>query len=444
MRGPSRGATIADFARWIRANMTDPMRRLEGDLTTAEISAPFGIEPPQILWIESLGTRRARALSAGDDFSIGSHDGAGIVVADPTVSRVHCQVRVRDNRVIVHDLASRNGLRVGCIRVDEVRMVNGVPVELGRSRIWLDGAGAGSAPSDGARPLPGMAGSSPVMSELAARVRKIAPLRLPALIRGDTGTGKELVARALHDLGAAPKAPFVVCNAGALARDLAASELFGHESGAFTGAQRARRGAFQRADGGTLFLDEIGALAPDLQASLLRVVENGCVLPLGAEREVPVRVRLVTATCEPLEARVAQGTFRRDLYERLAVCVVRVPPLSARREDIGAIAAHLLRSGDLSEWTLSSCAKALLAGQAWPGNVRQLRNVLVQACLLAEEKQITARDVAAALRSGDDPSTIQLAPSDARALLAATSGNVSRAARLARVPRSTFRDKLKA
>jgi DNA-binding NtrC family response regulator len=294
-----------------------------------------------------------------------------------------------------------------------------------------------------APPLRQLIGRSRPMRQLAAAVRQIAPLRLPALLRGESGTGKDLVARAIHEESGRAEAPFVALNCAAIARDLAESELFGHRRGAFTGALRERRGAFQEAHQGTLFLDEIATLAPELQAKLLRAVEEGAVRPLGTEALVPVDVRLVVATCEPLEALVAERLFRADLYERLAVCRIHLPPLRDRADDIPLLARHLLEMSDLSACELSPGVLAALRAHRWPGNVRELRNVLVQAALRAGGQRVLPEHVTSVLAERAPPLRRRVTPADALRVFEEVGGNISAAARRADVPRSTMRDLLR-
>ncbi len=249
------------------------------------------------------------------------------------------------------------------------------------------------------------------------------------------------MARALHDVGPRRGGPFVVLNGAAISRELVESELFGHQRGAFTGAVKDRRGAFREASGGTLFLDEIGAVPPELQAKLLRAVEEGAVRPVGGESSLPVDVRLVAATCEPLEAMVAARRFRADLYERLAVCVIAVPPLRDRPDDLPALCRHLLTVSDLGDRILSHDAMAALRGHRWPGNVRELRNVLVQTAVSAGTV-LEAEHVAAVLaeRSGR---ARRIEADEALRIFEEAGRNVSAAARRADLPRTTMRDLLR-
>jgi DNA-binding NtrC family response regulator len=380
--------------------------------------------------------------SAGKD---PPHDGSvftgasAVRIEDATVSARHCRVTHAGGVVEVVDLGARNGLRVGGLRVPRAALPMGGTFEIGRTLVRVQPV----TPSPGrpGPPLAGLVGGSWAMRALAGAVRRMAPLRLPVLIRGETGSGKDLTARALHDEGPRSGRPFVAINAAAISRELAESELFGHKRGAFTGAVRDRRGAFREANGGTLFLDEIGAVPLDLQVKLLRVVEEGVVRPLGAESGVPVDVRLVAATCEPLEAMVASRVFRADLYERLAVCVIQVPPLRERPEDIPALAQHLLATSELGDRSLTADAVAALRGYRWPGNVRELRNVLVQAAVSGE--RVLGAEAIAAVVADRSGRTRRIEAGEALRIFEDVGRNVSAAARRAAVPRTTMRDMLR-
>lgn len=371
---------------------------------------------------------------------MGSGASASVRLDDATVSARHCRVAHVGVSIDVADLGSRNGVRIGGLRVERASLVVGSAFELGRTAVRIE---LGSQALTEGPPLPHLIGHSQAMRRLAAAVRRAAPLRLPVLIRGETGTGKDLVARAIHDESARRRGPFIVLNAATITRELAESELFGHLRGAFTGALKDRRGAFREAHRGTLFLDEVAALPLDVQAKLLRVVEEGVVRPLGAEVGQSIDVRLIAATCEPIEEMAADRRFRVDLYERLAVCVINVPPLRDRPDDIPRLARHLMDVSDMADRTISASALAVLRGQRWSGNVRELRNVIVQAAvradgpILAEHVTAVIADRAAAVRR-------RLTPVDALRLYEQAGRNVSAAARTASLPRSTMRDLLKA
>jgi DNA-binding NtrC family response regulator len=413
----------------------------KGGEATAELC--WSDEGDGSLWLAVEGMEPL-GVALGQSVRLGTSAASNFRLVDPTVSGRHCRVTACEAGVLVEDEGSRNGVWVGSARVPRAFILPGGSFEVGRTFVRVEASpGSDLSLPEQAPLLPGLIGRSRPMRALALATRRVAPLRLPVLLRGDSGTGKDLVARAIHEESRRSGGPFVVLNAATIARELAESELFGHERGAFTGAIRDRRGAFREAHRGTLFLDEIAALPLDMQAKLLRVVEEGIVRPVGGEEACPVDVRLVVATCEPLEAMVEHRRFRADLYERLAVCVVSVPALRERTEDIAALAQHLLAGSELASRELSPGALAVLRAHRWPGNVRELRNVVVQAAVLADGV-ISADDVARVLARRVSASKRRVAPREALRLLEAEGGNISAAARRADVPRSTLRGLLRA
>ena len=261
-----------------------------------------------------------------------------------------------------------------------------------------------SHPGQGARAnqrrAPVLLGVSGAIRQVLEQVRQVAPSRIPVLILGETGTGKELVARAIHEESPRRGRSFVPINCGALPDTLLESELFGHRKGAFTGAERDKRGLFEEADGGTLFLDEIGETSPALQVKLLRVLESGEVRPVGDTRTRPVDVRLVSATNRDLEAAVEEGAFRRDLFYRINTVEIQVPPLRRRRVDIPFLAQHFAEEfgvGHARRITLDEDFIATLARFDFPGNVRELRNAVERAIALADpEEPVTSRHLVSA------------------------------------------------
>lgn len=310
-----------------------------------------------------------------------------------------------------------------------------------------DGVGRSAPAAD-----PGeLAGPSAAMRALRAEVARYGDAAAPVLIVGESGTGKERVARALAAAPAWRGRPYVAVNAGAVPPGLLASELFGHARGAFSGAAAAHRGYFEQADGGTLFLDEVGELPPDVQVALLRVLEAGEVRPLGAERVVPVRVRVLAATHRDLPAMVRAGAFREDLFYRLHVLSVRVPPLRERPDDLPDLARSILAEVAPGRGA-SPGALARLAAFPWPGNVRQLRNVLWRAAIRhPQPPDLGAVEVEQALNEepdlGPPPAAGAERPGVSDAALAEvwarTGGNVSETARLTGVSRSTVRDRVR-
>ncbi|HLF24013.1 MAG TPA: sigma-54 dependent transcriptional regulator [Burkholderiales bacterium] len=243
-------------------------------------------------------------------------------------------------------------------------------------------------------PVGGMIGDCAAMREVFERIRKVAPTDSTVLIRGESGTGKELVARALHEMSPRKDAPVVAVNCAAIPDTLIESELFGHERGAFTGAVAEHRGLIETADGGTLFLDEIGELPAAAQARLLRVLQEGEIRRVGSARARKVNVRLIAATHRDLEGRVAEGSFRSDLYFRLHVFEIQLPPLCDRGDDIATLAEFLLakicrRLNRPRAWLAPQALSAMQAYR-WPGNVRELENAIERAVILCEDGQITA------------------------------------------------------
>src|SRR5882672_9766450 len=244
---------------------------------------------------------------------------------------------------------------------------------------------------------PEILGQAPAMQEVFRAIGRLAQSHATVLITGESGTGKELVARALHRHS--PRAPkaFIAINTAAIPKDLLESELFGHERGAFTGAQTMRRGRFEQAEGGTLFLDEIGDMPPDLQTRLLRVLSDGQFYRVGGHMPLAANVRVIAATHQELEARVKQGLFREDLYHRLNVIRLRLPALRERREDIAALARHFLaksaRDLGVEGKRLTDAALQFLAAQDWPGNVRQLKNVCHWVTVMAPGQVVDVKDL---------------------------------------------------
>lgn len=383
--------------------------------------------------------RKTLTIAEGMRLVLGSRAPCDVIVEDPTVSSRHCRLACSDGRLTVEDLGSRNGLVVGSARVKRAELGPGSFFLAGRVLVAVR-AGDCASTSGEVEPLPGIIGRSEPMLQLARDVRRLACLRFPVVIRGETGSGKELVARALHQMGPRAEGPLVAVNAAALPRELAESELFGYERGAFTGAYGRHEGAFVQADHGTLFLDEVGDLSPEIQVRLLRALEQSEVRPLGGSKATSVDVRVIAATWAPLEAMVVHGRFREDLYHRLAVATVIVPPLRDRRVDIPDLARHFLReaTSDADTKTLSIGAIARLVAERWPGNVRQLKNVVTRAAVASSGEMIGSEDIAKCM--GEQPVAGQrMTRRAARALVAACGGSVSAAARRSGVPRSTFR-----
>ncbi|MET0341133.1 MAG: sigma-54 dependent transcriptional regulator [Polyangiales bacterium] len=305
-----------------------------------------------------------------------------------------------------------------------------------------------------------MLGESRAMLQVFSLLARFAQSDAPVMIRGETGTGKELAARGLHEQSARREGPFVAINCAAVPDNLLESELFGHTRGAFTDAQKARQGLFLEADGGTLFLDEVAELPLGLQAKLLRALQEGKIRPLGSDKEVAFNARIVSATHRDLDSRVESGQFREDLYYRLNVLQLDLPPLRARGSDVLVLSnAHLAKVAARTERPVKSIhveAARKLLSYAWPGNVRELANVIERAVALAEYDEITVADLPEkiqAFRSSDvlvaghDPSElVTLEEVERRYILRvmeAAGGNRTRASEILKVDRKTLYTKLK-
>ncbi|MFQ5670193.1 MAG: sigma-54-dependent transcriptional regulator [Acidobacteriota bacterium] len=306
--------------------------------------------------------------------------------------------------------------------------------------------------------LEGMIGKSPPIREVARLVRKVADTHAAVLILGESGTGKELVARALHQLSSRREGPFVALNCGAVPAGLLDDDLFGHEKGAFTGAAGRRVGKFEYASGGTLFLDEVGDLPDAVQTKLLRVLQESEIQRLGGNETIPVEVRLVTATHQDLEARIETGTFREDIYYRLKVVTIRVPPLRERPGDLALLLEHFLeKHGSASSpRSFSNRAVELLELYHWPGNVRELKNLVNSLCVTCDGPVIDAGDLPAELTDmvaaagrhpeGNEPGSMNLLAHEKgliRRALEQTGGNRSQAARLLGISRHVLLGKIR-
>jgi two-component system, NtrC family, response regulator HydG len=294
-------------------------------------------------------------------------------------------------------------------------------------------------------------GLSPAIQGVLELVRMVAEADSTVLIRGESGTGKELVARAIHAHSSRRYMPIVIVNCGALPEGVLESELFGHERGAFTGAQYRHKGKFELADGGTIFLDEIGDISPKTQMDLLRVLEEKAIYRVGGTVRIPVDFRVVAATNRDLEAMVAERTFREDLYYRLNVFTIPIPPLRERREDIPVLAEHFLsrfcRAMNKRPKTLSASAMRLLTQHEWPGNVRELQNAIERAVVISKSDRIEGDDLPLSdARTGADNNVRTLADAERQhieVVLGETDWNISQAARILDIDRVTLYNKIR-
>jgi DNA-binding NtrC family response regulator len=332
---------------------------------------------------------------------IGARRGNDVQLTDSKVSGLHCEIRLDDRGYRLRDLDSTNGTYVSSLRINDVYIQPGAQIALGGTRMKFEplGDSVEIELADTDR-FGSMIGRSIKMRELFARLDKLAKTDTTVLVTGDTGVGKELVAEALHDSSPRKDGPFVVLDCGSIPPNLIESELFGHERGAFTGATNSYAGAFERAHGGTVFLDEIGELPLGMQPKLLRVLERKEVRRVGGAKTIEVDVRIVAATNRDLGVEVNRGRFREDLYYRLAVARIHVPPLRERKDDLPLLIEHILATTPGGETAqIAQETIDLMMKHDWPGNVRELRNVIERAVLLAESP-----DSEDALRRAPPPS----------------------------------------
>jgi DNA-binding NtrC family response regulator len=320
-------------------------------------------------------------LLEGDCIRIGTSADCELCLSDPAVSRIHCEVRHRSGRVAVRDLGSKNGVVLQSVRVSAGEMRLGDTLRLGETVIVLVDKDR-SEPSRAGEVLPGIVGVSEVMRRMARTVRLLAPSDLNVLVTGETGTGKELVARALHGLSSRSGGPFVALNCSSIPRDLIESELFGHERGAFTGAVDSRPGLFEQAEGGTLLLDEIGELPLEQQPQLLRVMETGRVRRVGGQAAREVDVRVVSATHVAMNQALSGGRFRRDLFYRVNEAEVRVPSLAERGDDILPLLERFLEELPAGSVRPDPITLGRLQTRCYRGNVRELRSLVRRAVVL--------------------------------------------------------------
>lgn len=363
-------------------------------MTVETLSKPGGTERVRALTLNKCGLLALNGPRKGEEviierecFRIGKDPGNDLVLVDSTVSREHCEI-IRDGRgYLLRDLGSTNGTLIDGSEIREGYLTAGAVIAVGRVELKVRpfAERIDVLPSD-RESFGELVGRHPAMREIFGLLERLAPTDATLLVGGETGTGKDLLARAVHAHSTRAKGPFVVVDCGAVVSNLIESELFGHEKGAFTGASETRKGAFELAHKGTLFLDEIGELPLSMQPKLLRALESRRIRRVGGERELSVDIRVIAATHRDLKLEVERGHFREDLYFRLAVVPLSLPPLRERRGDIPLIASELLArvASGAGPKTLTNEALQALAAHDWPGNVRELRNVLERSALWAE------------------------------------------------------------
>jgi DNA-binding NtrC family response regulator len=337
-----------------------------------------------------------------DVISIGAMEDNDVVLDDDTVSRNHCRISLEGDAYILTDLDSTNGTSINRVRIREAFLSPNHVIQIGSTEIRF------SPIDERVRIIPSerdrfgeIIGKDRRMREMYAILEKIAPTDATCVIEGETGTGKDVVARSIHSQSRRKDGPFMVFDCGAVPENLIESELFGHEKGSFTGAHASRQGVFEMGHGGTIFLDELGELQLDLQPKLLRVLEQREVKRIGGTKPIKVDVRIVAATNRNLEEEVAAGRFREDLFYRLTVVRIKLPALRDRREDVRVLARHFLDNGSFNRdrdgsRRITQFAPGVLdrmTEYAWPGNVRELHNVIERAVSFAETDAVELADL---------------------------------------------------
>jgi len=427
------------------------------DATTGAVMLPLGDRYASpcgsLVGIEVIDgpDREGFVPAEGRELTVGTSSENDLVLRDPAVSPHHLWLRSGDG-ILVRDLGSRAGTFLGGLRIREASVPAGTRLRLGDTIIRLTEApdprtaAAGRAATVPA--VPGLVGASAPMRAVERAVQRLARSDLSVLVTGATGTGKELVSRALHDLGPRSNGPYVIVDVGALSPTLVASQLFGHERGAFTGADSRQQGAFEQANGGSILLDEIGELPASVQPALLGVLERRSFRRLGGKEEIRVDVRVIAATHRDLRQEVKAGRFRDDLYYRMAAARIDLPSLRERPDDVPLLVEHFARqlAGEGGVAALAPLASAL-AFHNWPGNVRELRNVVEGALTTGN---LTLEGLKAAMADAERGRPDAVIPYKAareaalgmferaylRGLLESTGGNAVAAARLAQMDRS--------
>jgi len=396
---------------------------------------------PEPIWVEVTDgpSKGARCLLEAGTIFVGS-EGCDLTVGDRSVSRRHLSVELLAGAVRVTDLESRNGTVYLGAKISDARVPVGGSVRVGRCTLRFVPRAAQPALSARAE-LGGLIGASPAARRMFAAIEKLGPADSTVLVRGESGTGKDSVARVLHALSPRAKQPYVVFSCGAVNPNLIESELFGHVKGAFTGADRARVGAVEAAGAGTLLLDEVSALPLELQPKLLRVLESREFQRVGDGQVRRAEMRVLASTQVDLDAEVKAGRFRKDLYFRLAVVELVVPPLRERAEDIPLLARHFAKQVNGVEVGLAPATLAALQCDPWPGNLRELRNAVERVLALgaiSEEAKPEPPKQSATFKAAREAVLNDFERDYLATLLDVHRGNVSHAAKAAGLARSAF------
>ncbi len=399
------------------------------------------------LWLIGSIEEKPLRIALRGKLSIGSDAANDVIIRDGFVSRFHCHIFHKADAWFITDLDSTNGTMVNNVRVSEARLELGYRLTIGRVQLRIE-TSAEALESVG---LGAMQSVDPAMKPVFDLIRRAAPSDETVLVTGESGTGKELAARELHRLSRRVDKPLLPLNCSALTRELLESELFGHEKGAFTGAQSRRIGLFEEAHGGTLFLDEIGELPIEFQAKLLRVLENGEIRRVGSNTAHQVDVRVIVATHRDIRSRIATGEFREDLFYRICVLEIKLPALRERPADIPLLANIFLSQAtrEIGKRSLHPQALKQLSTYRFPGNIRELKNIITRAAILCPGEEIktehlsfhppTLAERISERRVYQQGKTLREVEIEAiRQALAANDGNHSGAAKMLGIARSTF------
>jgi transcriptional regulator with PAS, ATPase and Fis domain len=431
------------------------------------------VQPPSLIVVT--GPSLGRVVFLDTAISIGRDASNDVAINDSALSRHHCQFERGPDQTLLTDLDSRNGTLVNGVPIRSRPLVDGDQIRIGDSVLLFVAVSAASeAPSPASMPgstAPGalivdegpmtrmqfssdraiehdLIGESDSMREVYTRIGRVAPSESTVLIQGESGTGKELIARAIHANSRRSAGPFVAINCAAVPEGLMESELFGHERGAFTGALAQKRGRIETANGGTVFLDEVSELSMALQAKLLRVIQERQVDRVGGHRPIPIEVRILAATNTDLARAVKEGKFRSDLFYRLNVIAISVPPLRARNGDVPLLITYFLRhyAGQCKRRVrgVTREARSILARYEWPGNVRELENAIERAVVMSTGEWVDVGDLPEHILESPPNAAadgyhalVAHAKRDAiRKALASADGNVARAARQLKLPRA--------
>jgi DNA-binding NtrC family response regulator len=404
------------------------------------------------------GPDRGRSIEGAlEELGIGTADGNDLVLTDVTVSRHHVSITPTKRGHLVRDLGSTNGTAINGVAIERAYLKPNAVIAIGDSRLRFEAIGGDeAAPLSSDSHWGNALGTSEAMRRIFAMLPRLAESDATILLEGETGTGKGLLASAIHEASPRAGGPFIVVDCGSIPPSLIESELFGHEKGAFTGATSARVGAFEAARGGTVFLDELGELPLDMQPKLLRALEERVVKRIGGNQQIKLDIRIIAATNRDLRSEINRGRFRSDVFYRLSTVRLRVPPLRERRDDIPLLLAHFYRQ--LSGAGDEPPAELIIdfARYDWPGNVRELRAAVERTVLLGDPavwREITdapvtpppprrAVEFAASFRAAKEQAVAEWEREYVRALIEAHGGNLSRAARAVRMDRNHLRELL--